>query len=139
MEILYGGCALTIGLTVSGCGWEFGWDDYGDSGGAETGETGDYERTYFIAECTDYIECPNTPLNSVGFGLQSTLENSGWTGDFKLNSGVTLTQFIDAQLRPGIGQDATGADARTFVVYAGHANVGWIQISHTDPITMGCA
>ena len=84
-------------IAFSGCGWEFGWDDYGglpDETG-ETGETGDYERTYFIAECTDYSECPNMPLNSVGFDLRSALDNSGWTGQFKLNGGVKLTQFID--------------------------------------------
>jgi hypothetical protein len=79
-------------VAFAGCGWEFGWDDYGGLPG-ETGD--DYERTYFIAECTDYNECSNTPLNSVGFDLRSALENLGWTGQFKLNGGVRLTQFID--------------------------------------------
>ena len=57
--------ALFLSTTAfAGCGWELGWDDYGGLTG-ETGETGDdYERTYFIAECTDYNECSNTPLNS---------------------------------------------------------------------------
>ena len=111
-------------VAMPGCGWEFGWDDYGGLPG-ETGETGDdYERTYFIAECTDYSECPNTPLNSVGFDLRSALDNSGWTGQFKLNGGVRLTQFVDNFFLPGIGEDATGADAATFAVFAGHANVG---------------
>jgi hypothetical protein len=125
-------------VAAHGCGWTFGWDDYESLTAGESDETGDYERTYFIAECTAYVDCENTPLNSVGFGLQSALDNAGWTGKFKLNSGVMLTQFIDAIFLPGIGQDATGADSSTFAVYAGHANVGWIQASTTDPVTMGC-
>jgi hypothetical protein len=127
------------GLAAHGCGWTFGWDDYGDSTTSEDDETGGYERTYFIGECTDYIDCPNTPLNGIGFDLRSALDNSGWAGQFKLNSGVTLTQFIDSIFQPGIGQDATGADASTFAIFAGHANVGWIQVSKTDPVTLGCA
>jgi hypothetical protein len=132
-------CALAAGMAMHGCGWTFGWDDYGGLTGGESDETGGYERTYFIAECTVYDVCQNTPLNGIGFDLQSALDNAGWTGQFKLNSGVRLTQFIDSIFRPGIGQDATGADSSTFAIFAGHANVGWIQVSKTDPVTLGCA
>ena len=127
-------------LGASGCVWSgVGWDEYASIGTDETETGDDYEKTYFIAECTDYTVCPNTPINSVGFELEASMQASNWTGDFKLNSGVRLTQFIDDQLQPQIGQDSTGADSRTFAVYAGHANVGWIQVSHTDPTTQDCA
>lgn len=118
----YGGTAATESPSTGGVDGLTGTEDGGLD---DTGFVAPLDRSYFIAESTDFRGngCENDDVNEVTRTLRNALALDGWIGTRVTEGSTTPSDFIDPA-KQSFGRDPEAGDSALLSVYAGH---GWMD------------